>query len=147
MNHAERRLAADPVVAAAISSRGLDIANLPWEQMESAAGEEVRLDGPQMPTVLLDDRGNAHLYWWRAAPECSVSYDLDGEGGILTIHNTTTPETMLDAMTDRTLSDIVDVAGAGQMRIVRAVNSKAFVSDPLDTRIQVEPLAQTADSL
>lgn len=138
MISAEKRFSADPVIMGALAARNLDVTALPWKRMESASGEEVHVSDRLQPSIQLSDEGDAIIRWW--LPTGCVSYALDREGGILTIHDTTTPETMLDAMAGMTLNDVVEMPGAEGMRIVCAVNSRAFISDPLDTRIQVEPI-------
>lgn len=133
------KLKADPVVVAVASTLGLDMDDLPWDESDDA-GEEVSIKATlRSPGMHLHSDGGVNIRWNRAGT--LVRYEVDGDFRVLTIEDHTFPETVLTAMTGRTLGDIVDVPGARSMRIIEAVNSKAFTSDPLDVRIQVEPIS------
>ena len=131
MTRTPARILADPIVMGAIAARGLDARGLPWKD------DEMVVDGTRdLPSLNIGGNGNASISWYRA--KGMVRYALDDEGGVLTIERQETPETILAALAGRDLKALVDVPGADRMRIVVAVNSRAFISDPLDTRVQVE---------
>ena len=82
--------------------------------------------------------------WVRPTDGKAIRYELDEQGGIITVENTELPEAVLQGMAGKPLMEVVGVPGGETMRVVTAVNSKAFVSDPLDLRIQIEPAVQMA---
>lgn len=145
MRRGEDGFKAQPIVMAAIASHGLDVDDLPWRECEQAAGEEVDVNGTRdLPSLHLHSDGGANIRWFRGS-QGSLSFTLESDGyAIVTLEGLETPETMLAAMAGRPLESVVDMPGAQGMRIIEAVNSRGFVSDPLDTRISVTPQGMEA---
>ena len=139
----------DPIVTAALRLNGLDIASLPWPD-ENDDGERIislygswgtETNGDDVrpfviPKMRLFFNGEALLSWNR--PATFLRYDVDSQGGIITMPDTKLPETSLAGLTGKTLNTVIDIPGADQMVIGVAVNSAAFVSDPIDLRMAVE---------
>ena len=69
-----------------------------------------------------------------------VLYDIEREGCIVTIKDRTLPEAILSTLPGKLLSTVVDVPGSHLLEIEIAVNSRAFVSDPLDLRMSVRKI-------
>lgn len=130
----------DKIVSAVVAGMGLTFETLPltrydsWSTDEPPDEDDVNIQGN--PSLHIYPDGTTIVRWVHGGER--INYTLDDGGGILTIHERETPTTILTAMAGRPLDEFVKVTGGGRMRIVCAVNSKAFVSDPLDTRIQVE---------
>lgn len=133
----------DGIVSAVVADMGLTFETLPLTRYESWSPD----DAPQADDVNIQGNPSLHIYpdgttivrWVHHGER--ISYVLDDEDGILTIENRETPTTVLTAMSGRPLGDFVRVTGSDTKRIVCAVNSRSFISDPLDTRIQVEDAA------
>lgn len=119
---------------------GVDIDNLPWEDCDEAVGQQIRrLPTGNLPSLYLHSNGRVAIRWFNNGQQ--VRYDIEEDGYcIVTIVEMETPATMLTALSGRTLDVIVEMPGADTMLIIEAVNSRAFVSDPMDTRIAVEPI-------
>lgn len=148
MRRAEDSFRTQPIIMAVLAVHGLDIDALPWEQCDSAAGEEVSIDATHtMPSVHLHSEGSVNIRWWRGI-EGTVAFTMESDGyAIVTMERRETPETMLAAMTGRRLDAIVDMPGAEGMYVMEAVNSRAFVGDPMDTRIAVKPIGTDVEEV
>lgn len=132
----------DSIVRAVVEQMGHVFDTLPISQY----AEDVDPDDQEESDVNIVGNPSLHIYpdgttiirWTRDG--IRIRYDLDDKGGILTIEEMQTPDTILTALAGEPLDVIVKVPGGDAKRIVCVVNSKAFVSDPLDTRIQVEDM-------
>lgn len=129
-------LARDPLIAAALAARGVDPRDLPQKQRD----DEFRLNGTRtLPSILLNDAGEAYISWYD--PHHTVSYAVDANGGIVTVDALVMPETLADGLGGRTLSEIVSFPGAEHIRILVAVNSAPFTGEPTNLRMTVERIA------
>lgn len=140
----EDRFRRHAVVVQALLRYNIDINALPWEECENVSGEEVaRHSTGDLPSIHLHSDGTARLRWWNNGK--SVRYEIEEDGyTIVTLEGLKMPDTLLTALTGKPLNQVVEMPGASSMRIIEAVNSKAFVSDPFDVRIGVEPAREAA---
>lgn len=129
-----------PVVMAALAVHRLDVDDLPWVPAENSMLEEVDTRGTMtQPSIVLHSDGSAVLRWFRE--DGHVSYQIESDGyAVVTLERRTTPQSVLSALPGRPLSDVVDMPGADATTMIEGVNSRAFISDPEDTRISVVPV-------
>jgi hypothetical protein len=131
-----------PIVSAVIVLQGLDIANLPWTDSENSPDREISIPmSRNRPSLVLSERGSASVRWRAGGHPVSFLLETDGYG-IVTLEGQASPDTMLTAMAGMTLAQVVDMPGADAMIITEAVNSRAFISDPLSTRMGVRPAGE-----
>ena len=140
MSRAEDAYRAQPVIMAVIGRLGLDVDALPWEESSDVPYYEVSIPMTRgLPSLHLSSRGTANIRW--RAEDGTVAYELESDGyAIVTLEGRASPDTMLAAMAGMRLNRVVDMPGAEGMRIIEAVNSRAFISDPDSTRMGVEPI-------
>lgn len=141
MRRARDTVAADPIVAAAMAARGIDPNDLPEGVADDPDEFEVNATR-DLPAIHLWDNGEATVSWHH--PDHMVRYALDAEGGIVTIVGYVLPDTVLEGLAGRRLSDAFSFPGAERMRILAGVNTSAFTGDPTDVRMTVEPIGRDA---
>ena len=143
----------DPIVRHAIQDAGADPDALEelindeddhaWRYDCYNGFGQIYLKGPatsfQVGVIKIMQDGFVMIRWIRPSDGMAIRYELNAEGGIITVEKTELSETVLQGASGQPLMNIVGVPGGETMRVITAVNSKAFVSDPVDLRIQVEP--------
>lgn len=121
--------------------RAHDAPSIEQLRADSPYGASYKISGGGIfPTIDIDHLHHPQhmkITWWRDGKV--VSYESDPEGEIVTVRDSPLPDAVLSGMSGRPLSEVVAIPGCEDRIVDLAVNSKAFVSDPLDLRISLIP--------
>ncbi len=136
----DKIFATNPIIDACLKKCGKSYDDIPWAIDHNNGDLEKNYNDDHGFILMLDHDGWGRLSWRR--PEGLVRYNIDQNGDyqVITLVDKPLPQTVMSNMTGQLLCNYVDIPGSDKMQIICAVNSKAFVSDTLDARIEIKTI-------
>tara|TARA_B100000378_G_scaffold36114_3_gene27124 strand:+ start:1269 stop:1706 length:438 start_codon:yes stop_codon:yes gene_type:complete len=125
----------DPVLKEAMRKHGLQWSDFVEREDQSFYLARTSATSPHIEIDTEQVQWSMSVSWRVSGKE--IRYDLDGEGGIITVKDTQLPATTLAGLSGKPASTLMDMPGFDMVVIDQAVLSSAFAGDPLDLRMSV----------